>query len=304
MWRMRTSSTIVRIRRGVVRSVGLALTALLVTGCGSGRSTSASRMALHTGSSLAAGGTSLAKRSPAIRVVAPRYLNEYFGTLNAWREALRLRLHAPVSTVWHVQAVRENLTIATLQFMAGTKAASGVGRWAINFPLNRPLSQRETEIAEGENGVVPMDANARRFATFPPAALAPQPAQVELLVGALQVERNHRIYVSFYPRAAVPPGIIARRTVDWGLLAGLRVPGPQALQDPGWLTLSPGVLVQSQPMRSDGSSGVAVRGSLDTLKRRVRSMPGIRLLFAWPRSAAASATRLRRAPVVRVVILQ
>lgn len=156
----------------------------LLAACGGG-TPNATRAGLHAGIPLAAGATPLAGagRAPSVQVVAPRYMTEYLGSLGAWREALRLRLHTGISFVWHAHAVRENLTVVTLQLVAKNRAAAGVARWSINFPLNRPLSASEQQIANGDHGVGAMDAEARALSAFPPPTLRPHTAEVEVLAG-------------------------------------------------------------------------------------------------------------------------
>lgn len=237
--------------------------------------------------------------------MGPRLINELYGdSLAAWREVYRLRGHGAVKEIWRTKSVGESLTVVTLELASKTGPVTVPARWAINFPVNRPLTAAETKVANGPRGVVAINAESRRLSAFPLANDGPQTHTVELLAAAVQVDRaGRRLYVSYYPPDAVAPGTVTRRGIDWALLAGLQLMRTTKVAPLNWQRLASTVVIHMQTLDSHGHSRAAAPSSVARLWRFVADNPGVEVLLSWPRSVGTSLARLIATPASGAVAL-
>lgn len=239
---------------------------------------------------------------PDPQVVAPRLIDESFGAeLKAWQRFYARRAHESPRRRWSVAVVNEGRTTVTLELVTASGARiAQPARWALNFPLTRPLTPAEQKVADGPRGVEALNATARKFEDFPRPS-RPHTGPLELAVDVFPNPRGRMFLVGIVPGDAFDPSIVGRsRGTDEALLRGRRLLkghnriAPQALE-----------LASARKFQREDS----VRGTWSTPRdltyaefKRFVMRYHEQVVLRWKATSRDLATQLRQ-PIDTVIIL-
>jgi hypothetical protein len=237
---------------------------------------------------------------PDPAVVGPRLIREAFGdSLDAWQTRLARRA-GPLSRRWTVHRFSEQRTVVTLVMTARDGVMSaGPARWALNFPLDRPLTPTEQHVADGRNGLVAVNAAARTLQMLPPIRAATS-GPVELAAVAMLRPRHGRMIVAIVPRVALHPNLVRRfGYVDGNLVRGRRLLAKTSELAPLEVRLSPRLIVTREEY--DGHRSRDARpATTGDLARSV--LTRVTLLLRWPTASPTLKAQLAR-PVQAVELV-